>query len=103
MAPLQPTDRIEITELDKPLPGVLYFPKTKQYVLAAGILGLVIGAVLAFLLEYLDDTLKTPEDVERFVNLPLIGSIPIASEVAPSPATSNGRAKVKLAGGRTSG
>jgi capsular polysaccharide biosynthesis protein len=103
MAPLEPTERVTIKELDKPLPGVLYFPKTKQYVLAAGILGLVIGAVLAFLLEYLDDTLKTPDDVERFVSLPLIGSIPMASEVTLPPAKSNGRAKVKLAGGRTSG
>lgn len=100
MAPLQPTDRIEIKELDKPLPGVLAFPKTKQYVLAAGILGLVVGAVLAFLLEYLDDTVKTTDDVERFVGLPVVGSIPLASDVAVPSASSNGRAKVKLAGGR---
>jgi capsular polysaccharide biosynthesis protein len=91
MAQADPQDRIEITMLDQPLPGDLFFPKTKQYVAAAGVLGLVIGAVLAFLLEYLDDTLRTPEDVERLTGLPLVGSIPIATEVAlPSP---NGRAK----------
>ena len=92
MAQKDPQDRIEITMLDKPLPGQLFFPKTKQYVAAAGVLGVVVGAVLAFLLEYLDDTLRTPEDVERFVGLPLVGSIPIAAEITlPS---SNGRAKV---------
>lgn len=92
MAQRDPQERIDVTMLDKPLPGDLAFPKTKQYVAAAFVLGLVIGAVLAFLLEYLDDTLKTPEDVERFIGLPLVGSIPIATEIAlPSP---NGRAKV---------
>jgi capsular polysaccharide biosynthesis protein len=98
MAQADPQDRTEITMLDKPLPGDLFFPKTKQYVAAAGLLGLVIGAVLAFLIEYLDDTLRTPEDVERFTGLPLIGSIPIATNAAlPSP---NGRAKAGVAKGR---
>jgi capsular polysaccharide biosynthesis protein len=93
-APLDPLNRIEITMLDKPLPGVLFFPKTKQYVLAAGILGLVVGAVLAFLLEYLDDTLKTSDDVERFTKLPVVGSIPIATELSQPPSRSNGRVRM---------
>jgi capsular polysaccharide biosynthesis protein len=99
-APLDPLNRIEITMLDKPLPGVLFFPKTKQYVLAAGILGLVVGAVLAFLLEYLDDTLKTSDDVERFTKLPVVGSIPIATELSMPASKANGRARVGLIGGR---
>ncbi|HVC33777.1 MAG TPA: Wzz/FepE/Etk N-terminal domain-containing protein [Chloroflexota bacterium] len=97
MAQADPTDRTNIQELDPPLPGVLVFPKTKQYVLAAGVLGLVVGTALAFLLEYLDDTLRTPEDVERFVGLPLVGSIPTATEITlPHP---NGRAKVGVTEG----
>jgi capsular polysaccharide biosynthesis protein len=99
-APLDPLNRIEITMLDKPLPGVLFFPKTKQYVLAAGILGLVVGGVLAFLLEYLDDTLKTSDDVERFTKLPVVGSIPIATELSMPASKANGRARVGLIGGR---
>jgi len=99
-APLDPANRIEITMLDKPLPGTLFFPKTKQYVLAAGVLGLVVGAVLAFLLEYLDDTLKTSDDVERFTELPVVGSIPIATELSLPASKANGRAWVGLIGGR---
>ena len=76
MAPVAPTDRIEIAILDKPLPGDLFFPKTQQLAIAAVALGLVLGLVLAFLLEYLDDTLKTNEDVERYLGLPVLGSIP---------------------------
>ncbi len=100
MAPLDPQDRINIDMLDKPIPGTLFFPKTKQYVLAAGILGAVIGAVLAFVLEYLDDTLKTASDVERFTRLTVVGSIPIATEVTTAPASSNGHARGILIGGR---
>ena len=51
-------------------------PKTKINVLAGGILGGIIGLLLAFGLEYLDDTLKTGADVERWTGLPLIGTIP---------------------------
>ncbi len=91
MAPKAPTDRIDITMLDKPLPGTLFFPKTKQYVIGAGVLGLVAGALLAFVLEYLDDTLKTSEDVERFAGLTVIGSIPVAGNAASASPKSKGR------------
>lgn len=97
MAPLDPADRIEIKMLDTPLPGQLFFPKTKQYVIAAGMLGLVVGAALAFLLEYLDDTLKTSEEVERLTGLPTIGSIPVFPDMAvPTP---NGKTSDKAAAG----
>ncbi|MGH2461265.1 MAG: YveK family protein, partial [Chloroflexota bacterium] len=90
MAQADPQNRIEVTVLDTPLPGTLFFPKTKQYVVAAGLLGLVVGAALAFVLDYLDDTLRTPEEVERFTGLPLVGSIPTAAEI--SLPHSNGKA-----------
>jgi len=32
--------------------------------------------MIIFVLEYLDDTIKTPEDVERYVALPIVGNIP---------------------------
>lgn len=79
MAPVNPTDRIEVAMLDRPTPGELYFPKTRQLAVAAGALGLVVGLLFAFGLEYLDDTLKTAEDVERYTSLPVLGTIPVAS------------------------
>lgn len=100
MAPLDPQNRTEIKMLDNPLPGALFFPKTKQYVLAAGILGAVVGAVLAFLIEYLDDTLKAAEDVERFLGLPVVGAVPTAGAALVPTATSNGHAKAGITGGR---
>ncbi len=76
MAPIDPRDRIDVTIHDNPRPGELTRPKTKQNLLAAAILGLVVGALFAFFLEYLDDTFKTPEDVERYMSLPVLGAVP---------------------------
>jgi capsular polysaccharide biosynthesis protein len=84
MAPVNPTDRIEVSILDRPTPGELFYPKTRQFALAAAALGLVIGLLLAFLLEYLDDTLKTADDVERFASLSVLGAIPVVSSVTPN-------------------
>jgi succinoglycan biosynthesis transport protein ExoP len=39
------------------------------------VIGLLLMAAIAFLIEYLDDTLKTPEDIERSLGLPVIGYI----------------------------
>lgn len=57
-------------------------PRPVMNIAIAGILGFMIGVGLAFLLEYLDDTLKTPEDIERHLKLPVIGAIPYSPENA---------------------
>jgi capsular polysaccharide biosynthesis protein len=48
-------------------------------VAAGAFLGLIIGFLLAFVLEALDDTLKTPDDVEQHVGLTVVGAIPASS------------------------
>jgi capsular exopolysaccharide synthesis family protein len=40
-----------------------------------GAVGLMLMAALAFAIEYLDDTIKTPEDVNRLLGVPVIGLI----------------------------
>ena len=40
------------------------------------LLGLVLGVLAAFVLEFLDDTLKTSDDVEQKLKLPVLGVIP---------------------------
>lgn len=44
--------------------------------LMGGVLGLAVAAAIAFLLEYIDDTVKTSEDVQRVLELPTLGTIP---------------------------
>lgn len=69
-------DRIDFEVYDFPKPGDLNRPRTSVNASAGAALGLVLGLVLAFVLEYLDDTIKTVEMVERFLGLPLLGTIP---------------------------
>lgn len=76
MAAIEPQHRIEIDLLDRPQPAVLNWPKRNQIMAAAAVLGLLLGTILAFVLEFLDDTLKSGEDVDRFVGLPLLAAIP---------------------------
>ncbi|MBM7869830.1 capsular polysaccharide biosynthesis protein [Clostridium pascui] len=51
-------------------------PKKAINVAIAFFLGLMVSVGLAFVLEYMDKTIKTEEDVERYLGLPVIGIIP---------------------------
>ncbi|HJX34057.1 MAG TPA: GumC family protein, partial [Desulfatiglandales bacterium] len=51
--------------------------KTLNFVLSV-IFGLITGAGLAFLWEYLDRSLHTEEDIERYLGLPVLSVIPVA-------------------------
>jgi capsular polysaccharide biosynthesis protein len=49
----------------------------KRLLFALGVSGSVfLGIILAFLFDYLDQTIKTPQDAKRFFNMGVIGSIP---------------------------
>lgn len=50
-------------------------PRPEQTTLLAAFIGLALAAGIAFLVEYLDTTLKTMEDIERVLGLPVIGYI----------------------------
>ncbi|KPU27359.1 hypothetical protein TR13x_04560 [Caloranaerobacter sp. TR13] len=55
-------------------------PKPKLNMAIAGVLGIMISIFIIFFIEYLDNTIKTPEDVERYLDLPVIGIIPDISK-----------------------
>jgi succinoglycan biosynthesis transport protein ExoP len=57
------------------LPSVPISPNTRMNVLMASALGFVLAIAGAFLIEYLDDTIKTPEDIMRATDLPMLGAI----------------------------
>jgi len=66
-----------VTVVDSALPpGAPYKPNLVQNLQIAAALGLALGIGLAFFLEYLDDTLRHPEDMERLTHLPVLGVIP---------------------------
>ena len=70
-------DRVQIQILEDARYGWVHWPRTKTLAVAGGVLGLLIGLLLAFGLEYLQsDVLRTSEDVERHVGVVVLGAIP---------------------------
>jgi len=51
-------------------------PARMKTILIAFFLSLLAGIGLAFLLDFLDDTIKTVDDVDRYINLPALALIP---------------------------
>jgi len=51
-------------------------PNKRLNILLAAIVGLMGGIGLAFFFEYLDDTVKTPDDLKRYFSIPFLGPIP---------------------------
>lgn len=52
-------------------------PRPMLNMAIAGVLGLMLGVFIAFLLEFMDNTIKTERDIEKHLGLPVIGSIPM--------------------------
>jgi len=50
-------------------------PKPVQSAMVGAMIGLLLTAGVAFLVEYLDDTLKTPDDIKALLDVPVIGFI----------------------------
>jgi capsular exopolysaccharide synthesis family protein len=59
------------------LPKTPAKPNKKRNILLAVVLGLFGGVGLAFFIEYLDNTVKSPEDIEEKLDIPVIGAIPL--------------------------
>jgi len=59
------------------LPDKPYKPKTGRDLALAAILGLTLGVGLAFLLENLDDSIQSIDDLERTCNLSSLGMLPL--------------------------
>jgi capsular exopolysaccharide synthesis family protein len=66
-----------VTIIDRAeIPTFPYAPNPRKEWLSAILAGIVVAFGLAFGIEYLDDTVKTPEDVTRRLKLPLLGLVP---------------------------
>jgi len=51
-------------------------PNKRRNILLAVVVGLTLGIGLAFLLEYLDNTIKFPEEVKNYLKIPYLGPVP---------------------------
>jgi capsular exopolysaccharide synthesis family protein len=58
-------------------------PARLRTIMLALIISLVAGIGLAFLLDFLDDTIKSVDDVDRYIHLPALALIPAARSEKP--------------------
>ncbi len=73
---LQRQDRIEARLVDTATYG-LHSPQTKINMLAGAVLGLLLGGIVVFVLEYLESNIiRSKDDLERFLELPVLAAIP---------------------------
>ncbi len=72
---LIPNGNVQV--IQKPqLPEHPVSPNKKLNILIAFVLGLMVGIGVVLLLEYLDNTFKSREELEKALELPIIGAIP---------------------------
>lgn len=69
--PVEITDPAEPPPLSRPVS-----PNIVMNIFLSLILGLAAGIGLAYFIEYLDTSVKTVDDVEKFLGLPVVGVIP---------------------------
>ena len=62
------------------IPLFPYKPNLQSNLLAGLGIGLFLGLCLVFLLEYLDDSIRYPEMVERVLGVPLMGVVPVGDK-----------------------
>lgn len=72
------TSNISIIDKAK-IPQKPVSPKKKLNMILALLMGIFGGVGLCFVFEYLDNTIKTPEDIEKLAGLPSLGIIPYLS------------------------
>ncbi len=58
------------------VPAVPARPRKTQNLLLAALLSLLGGVALTFVFEHLDDSIKSYEDIEKYIKLPLLGVVP---------------------------
>lgn len=74
--PLRLEDRINAELLDAPTYSQLR-PNTSVNVAAGALLGILLGGIVVFVLEYLEsNVVRRAADVERYLQLPVLGNLP---------------------------
>lgn len=68
------------------VPGAPFLPRHQQDLTTAAFSGLVLALGLVFLFEYLDNRIKSPQELRAQLNVPFLGMVP-AIEVKASGAT----------------
>jgi capsular polysaccharide biosynthesis protein len=82
-------DRVGASILDAPTVS-LFKPKTKINVIAGGIVGVLLGGLVVFFLEWIEsDIIRSAQDVEKYIGVVVLGTIPPFAKEEGGPAKSH--------------
>jgi succinoglycan biosynthesis transport protein ExoP len=86
LAKVRNTNTIDQIEKATP-PTIPVRPRPSVYTVLAGIVGLMFAIGIVFFIEYMDDTLKTPQDIQQALDIPVLGYI---ANMRPASKAKNG-------------
>lgn len=70
-------------------------PQPLLNIAIALVVGLMAGVGLSFLLEYLDNTIKSEQDIEKLLELPVLGAITTMETNKKSPRMQKAKTEVR--------
>lgn len=73
------TNNISLVDAANP-PLFPYKPNLRSNLMSGLAVGLFLGLCMVFLLEYMDDSIKFPDEVERVLGVPLMGVVPVGDK-----------------------
>jgi capsular polysaccharide biosynthesis protein len=84
-------ERVILSTLDRDNQATLMWPLTRILVPTAGVLGVLAAGLVILGLVYVDDSIRTPEHVQQYLNLPLLGAIPRPGHAPAGASTTRAR------------
>jgi capsular polysaccharide biosynthesis protein len=69
-------ERVILSTLDRPNQAILIWPQTNIIVPAAALLGVLMAGLIVLVMIYFDDAIRSPNDVQRYLELPVLGTVP---------------------------
>ncbi len=88
------TEAVNVVE-EANLPTEISSPKIIRNTVIGAMLGAFLAVVVIVIIYILDDTIKNPDDVERYLGLSVLGSIPVLDEELLRNDTGKGKKKKK--------
>ncbi len=79
VADIMMVENIQIIDTAE-LPEAPVKPNKLMNIAIATLLGFMLSTGVVFLVEYMDDTIKTPDDVQKYLGLSVVGTIPVFDE-----------------------
>ena len=89
------TEAVNVVE-EANLPTEISSPKIIRNTIIGAVLGAFIAVVIIAIIYILDDTIKNPDDVEKYLNLSVLGSIPVLDEELVKNNSGKGKKKKKV-------